>query len=346
MSSCPLVTFAVLCYNQERFVREAVEGAFAQTYSPLEIILTDDCSNDRTFTIIEEMTAAYKGPHKITLNRNRKNIGIGNHVNLIFERCRTDFIVMAAGDDISDPERTSVLMQAVAHNPKAVGGGSAYISIDERGRELERNDVRNGFRCLDEDDDLRVITGRQIKGATAIWNRKVYDSFGPIREPVIYEDVVFTIRALVLGEVFLLIDKPLVKYRTAGLTSNRFELNPWKRERQVRSLFENLDHAAEFLECDMQGVITESTIPSRIVDHIKRDRAILNLCQNWWKQGVSSRRKYCSQDEFSDLPPYFQKWMLARTGYRWVFYLNAFACSGVLLLKFFVKKVIFWPWFK
>jgi len=40
----PLVTFALLAYNQEEFIREAVEGAFALTYEQLEIILSDDCS--------------------------------------------------------------------------------------------------------------------------------------------------------------------------------------------------------------------------------------------------------------------------------------------------------------
>ena len=43
----PLVTFYVIAYNQSRFVREAVESALAQTYSPLEILLSDDCSHGR-----------------------------------------------------------------------------------------------------------------------------------------------------------------------------------------------------------------------------------------------------------------------------------------------------------
>jgi hypothetical protein len=30
----PLVTFALFAYNQEKYIREAVVGAFAQTYEP------------------------------------------------------------------------------------------------------------------------------------------------------------------------------------------------------------------------------------------------------------------------------------------------------------------------
>ena len=54
----PLVSALVLGYNQESIIRKAVEGAFAQTYIPLEIVLSDDCSTDRTFDIMREMAAS------------------------------------------------------------------------------------------------------------------------------------------------------------------------------------------------------------------------------------------------------------------------------------------------
>ena len=52
----PLVSFILLGYNQEKFIREAISAAFSQIYSPLEIILSDDCSLvDDTFEIMKEM---------------------------------------------------------------------------------------------------------------------------------------------------------------------------------------------------------------------------------------------------------------------------------------------------
>lgn len=47
-----LVTFMLIACNQERFIREAVEGAFGQTYTPLEVILSDDASADRNFEVM------------------------------------------------------------------------------------------------------------------------------------------------------------------------------------------------------------------------------------------------------------------------------------------------------
>src|SRR5712672_4304281 len=105
-ASKPLLTFALAALNQERFIREAVEAAFAQTYSPLEIILSDDCSEDRTFEIMCEMAKAYRGPHRIVLNRNPVRRSIGGHINRIMEVSQGELILAAAGDDISLPRRT------------------------------------------------------------------------------------------------------------------------------------------------------------------------------------------------------------------------------------------------
>src|SRR5712664_440400 len=96
----PLVTFAIAAFNQERFIREAVEAAFAQTYSPLEIVLSDDCSEDRTFEIICELAKAYRGPHRVVLNRNPVRRSIGGHINRIVEISQGELILSAAGDDI------------------------------------------------------------------------------------------------------------------------------------------------------------------------------------------------------------------------------------------------------
>ena len=44
--SYPLVSFCVKSYNQKELLKEALQGAFAQTYRPLEIVISDDGSTD------------------------------------------------------------------------------------------------------------------------------------------------------------------------------------------------------------------------------------------------------------------------------------------------------------
>lgn len=134
----PLVTFALFAYNQEKYIREAVEGAFAQTYSPLEIILSDDCSSDRTFEIMQEMAKGYEGRHSIQIRRNEVNRGVVNHLASIVLAARSEYIIVAAGDDISKPERTEVLSQLMVSG--AFDAVSSNVDlINECGVVQERN---------------------------------------------------------------------------------------------------------------------------------------------------------------------------------------------------------------
>jgi len=93
----PLVSFILVAYKQENFIREAVRGALLQTYEPLEIIISDDCSPDRTFEFIKEEVSAYNGPHKVILNRNAKNMGIGGNYNQAFQLAHGELFVTAGG---------------------------------------------------------------------------------------------------------------------------------------------------------------------------------------------------------------------------------------------------------
>jgi glycosyltransferase involved in cell wall biosynthesis len=113
-----LVTFALFAYNQEQYIREAIEGAFSQTHEPLEIILSDDCSTDRTFEIMKEMAAKYNGPHDVIVRKNDKNMGTLTHVLTVGRIAKGSVMILAAGDDISLPERSSAQAKVISENPE------------------------------------------------------------------------------------------------------------------------------------------------------------------------------------------------------------------------------------
>lgn len=222
----PLVTFAVIAYNQERFIREAIEGAFAQTYQPLEIILSDDCSPDRTYQIMQEMAAAYDGPHTVVLNRNEPNLGLVPHIDRVMELVSGEFIVVNAGDDVSVPERTERLAGTwLASGRKAKMVHSAARRIDNVGRSLDIKHPPQGI--LHTPSPLAIIRDRLfVIGATAAWDRTVYDSFGPLGAGLATEDRVLPFRAAILGEIAYL-DEPLIGWRTGGVSEGHDQMNGW-----------------------------------------------------------------------------------------------------------------------
>lgn len=201
----PLLSFCLVAYNQEKYVRQAVESALAQTYSPLEIILSDDCSGDCTFEIMRELAESYRGPHKIVLNRNSRNLGLGAHACKVWgELSHGEWLIGAAGDDIYHPERAAEIAAAAMARPNASCIWSGCTIIDGPG-----NVLRESRR---EPDRLRAGRIPVILGASVAYRRDVYDFFGPIGSQVRNEDVVMSLRSMLLGD-FAYIPKSLVQYR-------------------------------------------------------------------------------------------------------------------------------------
>lgn len=231
MSTPPPATFFLFAYNQENYVREACLAALAQTYTPLEIVLSDDCSSDRTFQIMQEVVANYSGPHRVRLNRNERNLGLIRHVNLSAELATTELIVVAAGDDISLPERTETIVQAYLDtNGRAFSIHSSATRIDINGNELglwqpPLSDDNPAPQALAENMSLLI-------GATHAWTRETFRVFGPIAFTDAYEDLVIAFRSALLGGIHY-IDRPLVKYRVGNGISTA-DWSPSENKEQLR----------------------------------------------------------------------------------------------------------------
>lgn len=219
----PLVTVALFAYNQERFVREAVESAFAQTYLPLQIILSDDCSTDGTFEIMREMVSAYSGRHRVLLVRNEQNEGIGGHINRVMKLAEGELIVGVAGDDISMPTRVERLVGAwIRGERRAHSVYSAAIIIDEMGKELRTADSPP----KDMPPVLAIKTFMDgVQGCTHAWSREVFSVFGAILPDTVYEDRVIPLRSVLLGGIAYC-SEPLVKYRIHGANISHYFATP------------------------------------------------------------------------------------------------------------------------
>lgn len=226
----PLLTLALFSYKQEAYIREAVLAAFSQTYSPLEIIISDDASPDGTYAIIEDMAANYRGPHKVILNRNRQNMGIGAHVEKVFGLASGEWIVGAAGDDVSLPNRCEVLHQAAKSAGEDCRGlASGWILIDEQGEVVESGNA-DAFLQLQKDsmqttklEACRAVLfdrTNQLPGCSTMWHRSVIRDWPPFIPELSWEDMTFSCRAHLSGTICLIDDK-LVKYRiTPGAVTN------------------------------------------------------------------------------------------------------------------------------
>jgi hypothetical protein len=271
----PLVTFVLVAYNQEKFIREAVEGVFAQTYSPLEIILSDDCSPDSTYTLMEEMAAAYRGPHRVRAVRTPRNLGIIQHVLMRGREAQGEIVVMGAGDDISKPERVAKLVEVFTPD---VGAAYSLSDLIDENSVMIREGVERGIRpksfdaaiaramCLKGDASHVKVT----QGSTAAYRAELFAA--PIntdRKPYT-EEMVLCFYGYLLGLKVELVRESLVLYREhLGAITNipdaermvqkrRPEVEARQARRVNMEMFLDFHHMA--CEKDTEGRINRAAI--------------------------------------------------------------------------------------
>ncbi|MCS6992848.1 MAG: glycosyltransferase [Anaerolineales bacterium] len=214
MTPRPLLTFAVITYRQEEYAAQAAQGALSQTYAPLEIILSDDCSPDDTFDVLRRAAEAYRGPNRVTVRRTERNLGLIGHLNDIMRLAQGELLIIAAGDDISLPQRAERVYETWRQS-----GGRAHsifsnaIWIDETGRPLN---PLHKTPILPEELTLSAYAARRVpslvNGATHAWTRDLFDHFGPLPLEARAEDILLPFRAALLGEIRYIYE-PLVLYR-------------------------------------------------------------------------------------------------------------------------------------
>lgn len=222
----PLVTYLLFSYNQEEYIEESVLSALDQTYEPLEIIISDDFSNDRTYKIIRNIVSKYKGSHQVIINRNNNNLGIIKHLNSITPMIRGELIVGAAGDDISEKNRVEKIVKEYINSSKKIQYFcSCAKTIDANGCE---GDIifSPGAKNI-HSKYLAGLSPHPIGiGATQAWTSKLSLHFTPLRSAIFGEDQILGFRGILLGGA-LQINEPLIKYRVGSGVStqkNNFQL--------------------------------------------------------------------------------------------------------------------------
>lgn len=234
----PLVSVLLIAYRQADTVGAAIAGALAQTYEPLEILASDDASGDGTWEAMQRAVASYTGPHRVVLNRNEHNMGIGAHLSALAQRAQGELLVVAAGDDVSLPQRCEKLVEAwLAHERRPDLLASALADLDADGRvhgEIVPSDL-GAYTSLAQ----WAAQPPFVVGAAQAWTKRLFDRFGPLPAGTVAEDLVMVFRAIGSGGAITL-REPLVQYRRGGISRRRRNLHA---RDVVERLLKNNRHA-------------------------------------------------------------------------------------------------------
>lgn len=118
----PVVSVLTTCYNREKYIAEAMNSVLASDFKNFELIVVDDCSDDGSFSIAEDIA---KKDERIKVFRNEKNLGDYPNRNIAASYAKGKYIKYLDSDDIMYPHCLGVMVSAMEQFPGAGYGLSA-----------------------------------------------------------------------------------------------------------------------------------------------------------------------------------------------------------------------------
>lgn len=126
----PRVSIGLPVYNGDPFLEKAIESILAQTFSDLELIISDNASTDRTQEICERFQ---RMDPRVRYFRQPKNLGAGPNYNFTFHQARGEFFKWAAHDDVLEPTLVERCVETLDEHPDAQLAFTKTMRIDEHG---------------------------------------------------------------------------------------------------------------------------------------------------------------------------------------------------------------------
>jgi len=204
MNGKPEISVVMPAFNEERYLREAIESVLHQTFARFELIVVDDCSTDGSGDIIGRYAAR---DDRIVAVRNQQNLGRSRSRNLALEAAKGRYIAILDADDIALPSRLEREYACLEGNPGIYLVGTGIYKIDRAGQ------VVGSYQPPTNPVAVRRIMGRRccVMHPSAMFrNERRYryrDKFG------YSQDYDLFLRMLSDGKDIANLPELLVKYR-------------------------------------------------------------------------------------------------------------------------------------
>ena len=199
-----LVSIAMAAYNGEKYIAQQLQSIVDQTYRNIEIIITDDKSNDDTIQIIRDFQKNYRN---IFLFCNKENLGITKTFENSFKNCKGDFVAISDQDDIWELNKIEIMLNEI-------GKEDAFYSnsqlIDKNGKFLGL-DFKSLMNFKSYYSGAAFLLSQAVPGHTILIKKDFLKNLLPFPDGLLFDRWISYCSASNNGLKY--IDKPLVQYR-------------------------------------------------------------------------------------------------------------------------------------
>lgn len=100
-------------YNGEKYIKEQIDSILNQTYENIRLIISDDCSKDKTQEILKEYE---KKDNRIELYIQEKNLGVVKNIEFLLKQVKNKYYMLSDQDDIWLPKKIEKSLETLLEN--------------------------------------------------------------------------------------------------------------------------------------------------------------------------------------------------------------------------------------
>ncbi len=150
----PFVSIAMLTYNHEKYIAQAIESVLMQkTNFIYKLIIAEDCSSDNTKNIVKDYQKIF--PDKIKLILQNRNIGAQVNNFTLLNNLEGKYIAALEGDDYwIDPLKLQKQVDFLEAHPEY---SFSFHDCEFLNQNTGQKTLRVGNRIIDENPDLKSV---------------------------------------------------------------------------------------------------------------------------------------------------------------------------------------------
>ena len=214
LMNSPLISIITTVYNCDKFIREAINSIYNQTFKDFEFIIYNDCSTDRTMNIILETLKELKIKKHIIINSIvGENLGCGYGRNKAIAKATGEYIALYDGDDISFSSRLEKEVDFLEKNNNIFCVSAWAEVINEKGEHIKTFDYPPQFYD-DIKKEILVNHNNPIIDPCSMFKREIFNKLGGYdKKWRLVPDFNLWTRAVQNGYKFANLAEVLVDYR-------------------------------------------------------------------------------------------------------------------------------------
>lgn len=196
-----MISVCLASYNGEKYIREQIESILAQLGENDELIISDDCSTDKTIAVITEIK-----DKRIKLVENKKTLGYAHNFENALKNSSGDYIFFSDQDDVWLPHKVQTMLPYLKSNNYVVS--DAYIvdkDLNIKGRMSSWRKHQKGY--------LRNLYKSMYAGCTSAFTKEIkeYSLPFPSSQNIQHDTWIGLLCELKFNVIYL--NEPLIYYR-------------------------------------------------------------------------------------------------------------------------------------